>query len=497
MFAQMSHQNNYKVGIRILWMSVIFLILNLKLFARKPNIVFILADDLGWSDTEIYGTTNFFKTPNILKLAQRGVLFTQAYTSSPVCSPTRCSIMAGQLPSRTGIVHARCHLPEVRLKAEVRKQAPADKKALDILYATRLDTTEYTLAEALKVAGYITGHFGKWHLGLEPYDASHQGFDVAVPKKPESAIIDGYLAPWPALEKDGFVGKPGEHIEDRMAQEAVKFIRENKDKPFFLNYWAFSIHSPWSAKPELTEKYAKVVDPLSPQRNPVYAAMVESFDDAVGTILDEIDRLGIADNTIIIFYSDNGGNTYPPTKTDPTGYENIPGTNNYPFRAGKGSYYEGGTRIPAIVVWPGVTIANTINNSVFSSVDLYPTILDMLNIQPNPKQKLDGISIVDALKGKHIEHNVFGYRPVYDYTIIPAAWVRKNDWKLIRFFCDNPDQTDRLELYNLKWDVAETKDIAYRFPNKVTELNHVIDSFLMATKALVPVPNTDFNKHEH
>lgn len=484
-------ENNRTIK-RILSSLMLFIGCISALQAQNPNVVFILADDLGWSDTELYGTSHYYKTPNINRLAERGVLFTQAYTSSPVCSPTRCSIMAGQLPSRTGIVHARCHLPQVSIEPSLRKSAPSDNKALDVLYSTRLDTSQITLAEILKNNGYVTGHFGKWHLGLAPYDAKHQGFDVAVPLKPEGAIENGYLAPWPELEEEGFIGKPGEHIEDRMAQEAVKFMRKNKDKPFFLNYWAFSIHSPWSAKPELAEKYAESVDPLSPQRNPVYAAMIESFDDAVGTIIDEIDRLGISDKTIIIFYSDNGGNTFPPTKTEPVGYEHIPGTNSYPFRAGKGSFYEGGTRVPAIFVWPGKSKANTVNHSVFSSVDLYPTLLDMLGIQPNPDQILDGKSVANAINGEQIEHTIFGYRPIYDFSVIPAAWVRKNDWKLIRFFCDNEDQSDRLELYNLNWDVAETKNISNRFPDKVSELNQLIDSFLVATDAVIPIPNPDY-----
>ena len=461
---------------------------------KQPNIVRILADDLGWSDCELYGATNYFKTPNIMKLASRGVRFTQAYTSSPVCSPTRCSILAGQHPARTGIVHARCHLPEVRMTAEVKENMPADKKAKDILYVTRLDTTHFTLAEALKEEGYVTGHFGKWHLGLPPYDASNHGFDVVIPKHPEGAIKSGYLAPWKQLSDTTFKGEPGEHIEDRMAQEAVAFMRENKDKPFFLNYWAFSIHSPWSAKTELTEKYTKLADPFSPQRNPVYAAMVESFDDAVGTITDELDKLGITENTIIIFYSDNGGNTYAPPVTEPVGYEHIPGTHSHPLRAGKGSYYEGGTRVPAIISWPGVTVENTINHSIFSSVDIYPTVLDMLNIEQNENQFLDGTSFLPAVKGQQFETPVFGYRPLYVYSIKPAIWVRNGDWKLIRFFCDNEDQSDRLELYNLNWDIGETRDLVDRFPEKAKDLNHQLDSFIVATEAVIPVPNPEYKR---
>ena len=460
----------------------------------KPNIVFILADDLGWSDCELYNTTNYYKTPHIKRLASKGMTFTRAYTSSPVCSPTRSSIMTGQNPARTGITHARCHLPMVRMKPNVVDSMPSHRRALEVNYVTRLDTSYYTLAEMLKDNGYATGHFGKWHLGLEPYHASNHGFDVAIPKHPEGAISSGYMAPWKKLKDHDFKGKPGEHIEDRMAQEAVKFMRKHKSEPFFLNYWAFSIHSPWSAKKELTQQYAQKIDPLFPHRNPVYAAMIHSFDEAVGTIINEIEKLGIADNTIIILYSDNGGNIYPPAKTEPKGWEHIPGTNSYPLRAGKGSYYEGGIRVPMVVVWPGKTEAGSRTNELVISDDWYPTLLDMLNIAPQANQIFDGQSFKQVLLNQTYEPKPkFGYRPLYIFnSTIPAMWVHHGDWKLIRFFCDNADQSDRFELYNLTWDISESYNLSHRFPKKTSELNAILDSFIIETNCVIPKPNPDY-----
>lgn len=467
--------------------------------AQRPNIIFILVDDLGWSDTEVYGTTDFYKTPNIKRLATRGMLFNQAYTTSPVCSPTRASIMSGLHSARLGITQARGHLKEVRMAPAHVEEEKTTRKTIQIKTATRLDTRYYTLAEALHDAGYKTAHFGKWHLGLPPYGGLEQGFDIQIPRRPGGAISKGFLAPWPALTKQGFVGKPGEHLEDRMAQEAVAFMRAhaNSKQPFFLNYWAFSIHSPWSAKADLTAKYAKQIDALSPQRNPVYAAMVQSMDEAVGTLLDAVDELKIADNTMIIFFSDNGGNTWAPPKTEPEGYAHIPGTSNYPLRAGKGWYYEGGVRVPLAVIWPGHIKPHQRSDALVSSVDFYPTILDMLKIKPQKGLVFDGQSFKSALLNKtHKRKPLFGYYPHYGLSdrIRPAIWVRRGDWKLIRFFNDNADQTDRLELYNLAHDIFESSNQAQRFPEIAQELNQLINEFIKDKGVLIPKANPIYGK---
>ena len=298
--------------------------------STKPNVVFILADDLGWADTTLYGHTKFYRTPNMERLAKRGMLFTRAYAASPLCSPTRSSIMTGLSPARTGITVPNCHLPQVVLQATPGTKAPASSKSIGPRPVTRLNTTYYTLAEALKDAGYATGHFGKWHLGPEPYSPLQQGFDTDVPHWPGPGPAGSYVAPWKFKDFDADPGEPNQHIEDRMAKEALAFMTKHKDRPFFLNYWMFSVHAPFDAKKALIEKYRGRANPNDPQRSPTYAAMVESMDDAVGTLLDALDRLGIAERTIIVFFSDNGGNMYDAVDgTTPT--------SNAPLRGGNRS----------------------------------------------------------------------------------------------------------------------------------------------------------------
>ena len=294
----------------------------------KPNVVFILADDLGWADTTLYGHTRFYRTPNIERLAKRGMTFTHAYSASPLCSPTRSAVLTGLSPARTGITTPNCHVPQVVLQATTGTKAAPDQKAIQPQPVTRLKTEHRTLAEALKDAGYATGHFGKWHLGPEPYSPLQQGFDVDLPHHAGPGPAGSYVAPWKFKDFDADPGEPNQHIEDRMAKEAVAFMEKHKAGPFYLNYWMFSVHAPFDAKKTLIEKYRVSVDPKDPQRSPTYAAMIESMDDAVGTLLDTLDRLKIADHTIIIFTSDNGGNMYSEVDgTTPT--SNAPNAKTY------------------------------------------------------------------------------------------------------------------------------------------------------------------------
>lgn len=312
----------------------------------KPNIVFILADDLGWNDVGFSGSVNY-KTPNIDALAKRGMIFTQAYAANALCSPTRASIMSGQYPARLGIVAPACHEREVRLKASLPKGSDPFNKCVAAISATRMDTSIITLAETLKAAGYATGHFGKWHLGPEPYSPLEQGFNVDVPHTPSPGLPNGYLAPWgfPGLKEKA----PGEHIEDRMASEAVRFIEANKDRPFYLNYWSFSVHSRYNAKPDLVEKFREEMDEALPQNNPVYAAMVSSLDTAVGTLVKGLEAAGVLDRTLIVFFSDNGGVNWPAFQTEAAddaskAFADIPPTSNAPLRGGKATIYEGGDK---------------------------------------------------------------------------------------------------------------------------------------------------------
>jgi arylsulfatase A-like enzyme len=469
------------------------------------NVVFILADDLGWADTTLYGHTRFYQTPNIERLAKRGMTFTHAYAASPLCSPTRASVLTGLSPARIGITTPACHLPQVVLEATPGNRAPAGSKAIGPNTATRLKTEHYTLAEALQDAGYATGHFGKWHLGHEPYSPLEHGFDVDVPHWPGPGPAGSYVAPWkfPDFDPD----TPHEHIEDRMAKEAVEFMQQHKDEPFFLNYWMFSVHAPFDAKKSLIEKHRARVDPDDAQRSPTYAAMIESMDDAVGTLLDTLDRLEIADRTIVIFFSDNGGNMYNEV-------EGTTPTSNRPLRGGKATMFEGGIRVPCVVIWPGVLTGGTRSGAVVQSSDFYPTLLDMLGLKPRGGQRFDGISIVPALRrvsdslvpngrpsrdrreSSPRDRAIFTYFPhaprVPDW-LPPSVAVHQGDWKLIRIFHGGDGGAHRWKLFNLHEDIGETNDLAASQPQRVKELDALIDRFLSDTRAVVPVRNPDFD----
>jgi arylsulfatase A-like enzyme len=467
--------------------------------SRRPNIVFILADDLGWRDTSLYGS-KYYESPNVDRLATLGMRFSQAYAAAPICSPTRASIMTGLYPARIGMTLPIAHVPQVVLEETLVAKAAPDLKALQCNSITRLKLEYFTIAEALKGAGYTTAHFGKWHLGREPYDPFHQGFDIDIPHTYEGAPMGGYFAPWKFWPGQG---TPGEHIEDRMAQEARKFIFANarKDRPFYMNYWCFSVHAPYNAKKDLIEKYRQkaAADPSNPQHNPVYAGMVQSMDDAVGTVTKAIEEAGIADNTIIIFTSDNGGVSWkhPEVFMHPE-YRDSPATSNLPLRDGKATLYEGGSREPCIVIWPGRVKPGTQSEQIISSIDWYPTILQMTGVQKKPDLKLDGTSIVPALDGNALNREaIFSFFPHYiEITgAKPGAWTRKGDWKLIRFFADNEDQTDRFELYNLREDMGETNDLAAKNPAKVRELNALIGRFLSDTHAVLPKPNPAYRRN--
>ena len=461
---------------------------------RKPNVVFILADDLGWSDTTLYGTTKFYNTPNIERLAARGMTFSRAYSSSPLCSPTRASVLTGLSPARHGITSPNCHLPKVNLTATETATGSPKQQATIPDSVSRLDTEYYTLAEMFRDNGYATGHFGKWHLGPEPYSPLEHGFDVDLPHHPGPGPAGSYVAPWKFKDFDHDPQIPDEHIEDRMAKEAVKFMEQHKNEPFFLNYWMFSVHAPFDAKQKRVNDYREKIDPKDPQRSPTYAAMIESMDDAVGTLLDTLDQLGIADQTIIIFASDNGGNMY--NEVDGT-----TATSNAPLRGGKATMFEGGVRGPAIVVAPNSIKAGSESKAVIQSSDFYPTLLEMLAITPHPNQHFDGVSIVPALQGNPLEReSIFTYFPhapgVPDW-LPPSVSVHQGDWKLIRIFHGGENGEHRFKLFNLNRDISERHNLAKEQPNRVKELDALIERHLVATHAARPLLNPNFDPSKY
>ncbi|MEY4272796.1 MAG: hypothetical protein RL250_1662, partial [Verrucomicrobiota bacterium] len=477
------------------------------LAADQPNIIFILADDLGAHDLGCFGST-FHETPNLDRLAKRGTRFTQAYAASPLCSPTRSSILVGQYPARTGITAPVCHLPTVLLEKRLAENENGKTRVLVADSLTRLRPEYFTLAEAFKEAGYATAHFGKWHLGhnLKPadhYEPKDQGFDSDFPHTPSApGPGGGYLAPWKFIKDPTITDTAGVNIEDRMSQEAAKYIASHKGKPFYLNYWAFSVHSPWNARADYIEHFKAKADPKNQQHNALYAAMVKSLDDGIGRLLQAVDDAGIADNTIIVFYSDNGGYAYPPKKTDPDGYAEIPATSNLPLRSGKASLYEGGTREPFLFAWPGKAKAGETSDILFQSVDFYPTLLSLAGLKPRAGLKLDGHDQSKALLGGDSPRDrVFCHFPHGNATrdsvmdgFYAGTYVRKGDWKLIRFYARNDDGSDDLELYDLKNDLGERRNLAKEKPELVQELNGLITGFLKDTEAVIPKVNPNFGK---
>jgi arylsulfatase A-like enzyme len=407
--------------------------------------------------------------------------------------------MTGEYAHRLGVTSADGGVPFAR-RAALGKLAAPCMKVVAPTSATYLPLAEYTLGEALHDGGYKTAHFGKWHLGaLEKFWARHRGFDETLGGTGAGGPI-GYFSPY--FMENISDGPPGEYLADRLTDESLRFIEANRDRPFFLNLWHYSVHGPWQAKQELIEKYRKKADPANPQHNPVYAAMLDSMDQSLGCILDKIDTLGIADHTILIFMSDNGGvlRTEPRNAHSPP---DTPVTSNAPLRGGKATVYEGGVREPMMVYWPGVTKPGTLCDEVVHAVDFYPTILEMVGLKPKPGKVLDGESLVPLLRGTgklnreatfcHFPHYVLGsYDAPETFECTPATFVRRGDWKLIRFYGEGPGRSTRFELYNLKDDIGEAHSLAAARPDKVLELDALIAANLKATAALVPISNPGY-----
>lgn len=468
--------------------------------AEPMNVVFILADDLGWADTTLFGETTLYETPNLERLAKRGMLFSRSY-AAPLCSPTRASILTGQTNLRNGSTAPAHHLPVNRLKPVVRKNAPPGDKAITVETVTRLDTKYPTLGKRFKEAGYATSHFGKWHLGPPPYSPLEHGFDVDIPHFNGPGPARGFVAPW--AYKSFEPNKPDEHIEDRMAEEAVTWMESVKDRPFFLNYWMFSVHAPFDAKEELIEKYRGKIDPENPQHSPTYAAMIESMDDAVGTLMDAVDQMGLTEKTIFIFTSDNGGNMYNGIReTDKDGKEFVvEPTSNLPLRGGKATVYEGGIRVPTIIDWPGQTEAASRSDEIIQCIDFYPTLLKGLGLPMPEDHIVDGIDIQPALDGGKLDRNgIFTYfpnkTPVPDW-LPPSVMVHSGDWKLIRLFHQGEDGAHDYRLYDLSKDIGERNDLSKQNPERVRELDKLIQNHIDDTKAIVPVPNPKFDPSKY
>ena len=443
---------------------------------KKPNFVFIIIDDLGWKDvgfisraSDFQQPSGYYETPNIDKLAGEGVVFTNAYANAPNCAPTRACLMSGRYTPRHGVY-----------TVDTSERGPANlRKLIPIPNNPNLDSNIVTIPEALKPAGYVSACIGKWHLGSKaPHQPQDQGFDVVFDRS-----HPGHFSP------------EGQYLTDRLTDEAIKFIEASKDRPFFLYLSHHAVHTPIQAKKEIIEKYKKK-QPSGGHNNPTYAAMIESMDRSVGRVMDKLDELGLTDNTVVFFFSDNGGvGGYRKL-----GIKDSEITSNAPLRGGKGMLYEGGIRVPLAIRWPGQAKANSarpgegrgrsgICDVPVIGIDFYPTILEIAGVQKPAEQILDGKSIVPLLRGKGSfkRDEIFWHFPAYlqgsegTWRTTPAGAVRQGDWKLIEFFEDG-----RLKLYNLKDDISEKNNLAEKMPNKTELLRRVLVDWRKSVTAPVP-----------
>ncbi|WOO43303.1 sulfatase [Rubellicoccus peritrichatus] len=472
----------------VLWTLFCALAVQSALSARQPNIILIVADDLGWMDSSAYGS-EFYQTSGIDRLAREGVLFTDAYSANPLCSPTRASILTGQYPSRLRFTAASGHSEKEMLDPKMGTSATPDKPAIIPQSRSRLPNEYLTYAEILQKAGYATAFMGKWHLGKGIYIPEKQGFEKVVGGRhhPGPPPPGHFFAPW---NIDTIPDAPeGTHIADVLTDEAISFIKDHRREPFLLNLWYYDVHAPFQGKPELIDKYEQQVDPSYAQKSATMGAMIEAMDQNIERLLDELDKLGIRNDTIIIFSSDNGGNMYDIV-------DNTTPTNNAPLRSGKGNNYEGGVRVPLIVSWPGVSHPGTSSDAIISSVDFYPTILHMAGLPQEPDHHIDGVDFTSAIEGKpfdrgptisHFPH----YVPATDN--LPNTSVRVGDYKFYRFYHDGENQKHRYELYNLKNDIGETKNLADAMPDKVAEMDAIIDRHIKEADVLYPIKNPAFN----
>ncbi len=414
----------------------------------RMNVVLFLIDDLGWKDLGCQGS-DYYKTPNIDRLAAGGVRFTDAYAACNVCSPTRAAVLTGKYPARLMLTQ---WLPAGRWD-------PSKYKMREGRFIRELPLEEVTLAEALREAGYRNGFVGKWHLGGAPfYLPQHQGFDVNVAGDDHGApghYFYPYKGRWLIPTTGQYVekqtlkdGKPGEYLTDRLTEEAVDFVRSSRDQPFFLMLSHYAVHTPLQAKEDVKARYEKVPK-KERQGNPAYAAMVESVDDSVGRVMDVLEELKIRDETLILFTSDNGGFAKA--------------TSNEPLRANKGSNYEGGLRVPFIVSWPGVTDKGAVCSEPVISNDIYPTVLDVLGLPAKPEQHMDGVSLVPALKGGKLPtRDLCWHYPHYNQhpQSAPSGVIRSGHWKLIEFY-----EAGTFELYNVEEDLGEKADVFHKYPD--------------------------------
>lgn len=499
------------------------------------NIIFFLVDDMGWSDLGCYGST-FYKTPQIDHFAREGVRFTQAYGASHVCSPSRGAFITGQYPART-------HLTDW-LKG--RRNYPF-QKLLNAAVVQHLPYGKPTLPELLRENGYATAIFGKWHLGDDSASTERQGFDVHIPQWNEGWPNGTYFAPYHMKGLEG--GPSGEYLTDRLTTEALKWVDQHKDHPFFLFLSHFAVHDPIEGPPHLVEKYMhklqhgskpeqgapyileqnpdqdkvftrkelnemlsdkqysgyrvlpdRIVKVKQFQDNPEYAAMVESVDESLGRVLAKLKEDGLAENTIVIFASDNGGmsaaNFYKPERNIPLSMLNKAySTSNLPLRGGKGWLYEGGIRVPTIIYWPGNGQHGIVSDVPIMNIDFYPTLLAMVGIKPPKGYPLDGMSIVPLLTGDKQGTDAVVRRPLYWHfpqysnhgAQSPGGAIRLGDYKLLEYF-----EQDKVQLFDIRTDPGEQHDLSAAQPGRVKQMQDMLHAWRNRIHANMPSRNPHY-----
>lgn len=441
----------------------------------KTNVVLFLIDDLGWQDLGCYGS-HYYQTPHIDRLARDGMRFTDGYAACNVCSPTRAAIMTGKYPARLLLTQ---WLPAGRW-------SHTDHKMREGRYLSNLPLEEITIAEALREAGYRTAFMGKWHLGTETYYyPQHQGFDINVGGRDYGAP-GSYFFPFKGswqipttgqtLHKESpLPGEAGDYLVDRLAEEAEKFIRASAKQPFFLMLSHYAVHTPLQGKPNKVTRYAKVPK-TQRQGKPDYAAMVESVDESVGRVMRTLRELQLAEQTLVIFTSDNGGFARA--------------TDNAPLRANKGSNYEGGLRVPVIIQWPGHIPAGGVSHEPVISTDFYPTILAATEQQMRPHQHLDGENLLPLCSGGKLQREaLYWHYPHYNRhpQSFPSGVIRAGDWKLIEHF-----ETGQLSLFNLADDLGETKDLASQEQARTARLLAQLKAWRASVGADPMHPNPEY-----
>jgi len=451
------------------------------LYGSRPNIVFILADDMGWADLPAYGN-QFNEATHISRMAAEGIRFTDAYAACPVCSPTRASILSGQYPARVGITdfitgHWR----------------PFEKVIVPKNRTQYLPAEIHTMGEALQEAGYTTAYFGKWHLGRAPYNPGNQGFDVS------NVYQGGGFFHFAERMSTPIETEPGTVLSEALTDLSLQFIEDAGEDPFFLFLAHYDVHVQLDADSLLIEKYLAKKSVQGYPCNAVYAAMIEHVDQSTGRILKKLDELGLSENTLVVFFSDNGGLVSRfdgiPLLADSKKhiYEQDPrlyvASSNAPLRAEKGTLYEGGIREPLIMWWPGILEKGVVSDALVSSVDLLPTFADLAGVLLPERQVFDGISLVNIMQGNapDPERAIFWHYPVYHHDV-PASAIRKGEWKLIHNLVD-----DRKYLYNLREDIGESNDLSQSEPGKTNELFQMLEGWRTECGAEFPTPNPDFD----